>query len=87
MIVTSNVRAMGHHARLFARTHRLRFVPLEESGRYRDIYQLGIYAKGDYENIINRRDGRVILHWCGRDAFIYQRRMRKGEWGGFRPWP
>ena len=75
MIVTSSI-GMAHHAKLYARTYGFDYVPVEKSREFKDIYQFGIYEYEDYENIKSRKEGRVILHWCGSDIFSFSRRVR-----------
>lgn len=78
---------MGHHAALFAKSHNLDYVPIELSSKFSEIYQLGVYSEKEYRNVIDRSSGRVVLHWCGKDAFIYEDRMKRNKWGGQRVWP
>lgn len=85
MVVTSDVWAMQHHSKLFAKSYGLEFVPIEEAHKYKDVYQLGIFSDCAYENLVNRTEGRVVLHWCGSDAFNFEARVQKGKYN--RPLP
>lgn len=87
MVVTADQQGMGHHAALFAKSHGLTYVPTKDSSKFNEIYQLGVYCEEDYKSLMNRRSGKVLLHWCGNDAFMYQDRMKREKWGGFKPWP
>lgn len=87
MIVTSDKNGMGHHAALFAKSHNLNYVPIQRASQFENIYQLGVYSEMEYRNVIERSSGRVVLHWCGKDAFMYEDRMKRNKWGGYRPWP
>lgn len=78
---------MGHHAALFAKSHNLNYVPIERASEFEEIYQLGVYSEREYRNVIDRTSGRAVLHWCGKDAFMYEDRMKRNKWGGYRPWP
>lgn len=80
MVVTCEQWAMGHHGILFAKSYGLKFVSINASGDYDDIYQLGIFSESALNNITKRKKGRIVLHWCGSDAFGYERRVRKGKW-------
>jgi len=75
MIVTSSI-GMIHHAKLYARTYGFDYVPVGKSKEFKDIYQFGVYEYEDYENIRNRVEGKVVIHWCGSDVFSFARRVR-----------
>lgn len=80
MVVTCEQWAMGHHGILFAKSYGLKFVSISESRSHDDIYQLGIFSEKALNNIQNRKKGRVVLHWCGSDAFGYEHRIKNGRW-------
>ena len=79
LVVTSG-EGNKHNAYLFAKNYGLKFVSIKDSQNYAQIYQLGIYSREEFENIIFRKNGRVILHWCGNDSLLVKDRIKRGKW-------